>query len=48
MLGGNGILIDNQLMKLFMDAEAMHTYEGSYDINMLIAGRELTGIAAIR
>ena len=48
LLGGNGILIENQLMKLLMDIEAIHTYEGSYEINMLIAGRELTGISAIR
>lgn len=48
LLGGNGILIENQLIKLFLDIEAIHTYEGSYDINMLITGRELTGVAAIR
>jgi alkylation response protein AidB-like acyl-CoA dehydrogenase len=26
-----------------MDAEAMHTYEGTYEINALVSGRELTG-----
>jgi acyl-CoA oxidase len=30
-------------MKAFMDMEAIHTYEGTYDINMLVSGRELTG-----
>ena len=41
--GGNGIILDNHVMKAFMDAEAMYTYEGTYDINMLVSGRELTG-----
>ena len=30
-------------MKCLMDIESMHTYEGSYEINSLISGRELTG-----
>lgn len=28
------------------DIEAVHAYEGSYGINLLIAGREITGISA--
>ena len=48
-MGGNGILFENKVMKLFMDMEAMYTYEGTYDINALISGRELTGgIAAFK
>ena len=47
--GGNGILLENRVMKCFMDMEAVYTYEGTYDINMLVAGRELTGgIAAFK
>lgn len=47
--GGNGIILDNHVMKAFMDMEAMHTYEGTYDINSLVSGRELTGgLAAIK
>jgi alkylation response protein AidB-like acyl-CoA dehydrogenase len=47
--GGNGVILDNHVMKQFMDAEAMFTYEGTYDINMLVSGRELTGgIAAFK
>jgi glutaryl-CoA dehydrogenase len=45
-LGGNGILIDNVLMKLMLDAEAVFTYEGTYEINSLALGRELTGLNA--
>ena len=47
--GGNGILLDNHVMKQFLDMEAIYTYEGTYDINMLVSGRELTGgLSAIR
>ena len=41
--GGNGIIIDNHVMKCLIDVEAMYTYEGSYEVNMLVGGRELTG-----
>ena len=46
VLGGNGILMDYKVMKSFVDAEVIYTYEGSYDINMLVAGSEITGIKA--
>lgn len=39
IMGGNGILHDNYLMKAVADAEAIYTYEGTYDINTLVAGR---------
>jgi len=41
--GGNGIILDNHVVKSFIDMEGMYTYEGTYDINMLVSGRELTG-----
>jgi glutaryl-CoA dehydrogenase len=46
-LGGNGILIDHHVARLFTDAEAVYTYEGTNDINLLIVGREITGLNAI-
>jgi len=47
--GGNGIILENHVMKAFLDMEAMHTYEGTYDVNMLVSGRELTGgLSAIK
>ena len=50
ILGGNGILIDNHVARLFTDVEATYTYsfpdEGTNEINLLIAGREITGIGA--
>lgn len=42
-MGGNGILLENHCMKQMMDIEAIYTYEGTYDINSLVSGRELTG-----
>jgi alkylation response protein AidB-like acyl-CoA dehydrogenase len=47
--GGNGIIMENRVIKAFLDMEAMYTYEGTYDINSLVSGRELTGgLSAIR
>lgn len=48
ILGGNGIIIDNFVMKAFADMEVLYTYEGTYDVNSLVAGRELTGLNAFR
>ena len=45
-LGGNGIVIDNHIARLWTDAEVIYTYEGTNEINLLIIGRELTGINA--
>ena len=48
-MGGNGILLENRTMKHFNDIETMYTGEGTYDINVLVSGRELTGgLSAIR
>lgn len=46
-LGGNGIVLDNHIARLMLDAEVIYTYEGTNEINMLLVGRELTGINAI-
>ncbi|EGR31915.1 hypothetical protein IMG5_099950 [Ichthyophthirius multifiliis] len=48
IFGGNGIIFDNYVMKALVDTEALYTYEGTYDINALVAGRELTGISAFK
>ncbi|MDE8669336.1 acyl-CoA dehydrogenase family protein [Pseudarthrobacter sp. H3Y2-7] len=47
ILGGNGIVTDYRMAKIFADAEAIFTYEGSYEINTLIVGRAVTGVSAI-
>jgi len=47
--GGNGILLENHVMKALLDIEGIYTYEGTYEINSLISARELTGgLSAIR
>jgi len=35
-------------MKVLGDIEAIHTYEGSHEVNTLVAGREMTGLAAFK
>jgi len=46
ILGGNGISTDFEMAKIFADAEAIYSYEGSYEVNALIVGRAVTGISA--
>jgi len=48
VLGGNGILAEHHVVKQMLDMEAVHTYEGSYEINSLVAARELTGKGAFK
>ncbi|GIL48383.1 hypothetical protein Vafri_4643 [Volvox africanus] len=48
LLGGNGILAHFLVAKSFSDLEAIYTYEGTYDVNVLVAGRRITGVSAIR
>jgi len=46
LLGGNGIVLDEQVARFTADAEAIYSYEGTREINTLIVGRALTGIGA--
>jgi glutaryl-CoA dehydrogenase len=46
ILGGNGILQDYEVMRHLCDLESVFTYEGTNEINTLIVGREITGLAA--
>jgi glutaryl-CoA dehydrogenase len=45
-MGGNGIVLDNDVIRHFADAEAMFSYEGTREMNVLIVGRAITGKAA--
>jgi glutaryl-CoA dehydrogenase len=45
-MGGNGIVLDNDVIRHFADAEAMYSYEGTREMNTLIVGRAITGKAA--
>ncbi|KAM9980580.1 hypothetical protein ACTFIY_002893 [Dictyostelium cf. discoideum] len=46
LFGGNGILLDD-IGRNFLDMEGIYTFEGTYDVNTLIAAREITGLSAI-
>ncbi|WP_419817543.1 acyl-CoA dehydrogenase family protein [Glaciibacter flavus] len=46
IMGGNGIQLDHGVARYFADAEAVFTFEGTFDMNSLIVGRAITGIAA--
>ena len=46
IVGGNGITLDHGVARFFADAEAVFTFEGTFDMNSLIVGRAITGIAA--
>jgi len=48
LCGGNGIVLEHGVMKHFIDMEAIYTYEGTYDINALVAARDLTGKSAFK
>lgn len=47
ILGGNGIVTDFEMAKIFADAEAIYSYEGTHEVNTLVTGRAITGISAI-
>lgn len=44
--GGNGIVTDYNVARFFADAEALYSYEGTYQMNALIVGRAITGESA--
>lgn len=46
LLGGNGILLENHVVRHWADIEAIHTFEGTETIQTLIVGRDITGMSA--
>ncbi|MBV8349699.1 MAG: acyl-CoA dehydrogenase family protein [Mycolicibacterium sp.] len=46
LLGGNGILLENHVIRHFTDIEAIYTFEGTETIQTLIVGRDITGLSA--
>jgi len=46
LLGGNGIVADYKAARFFADAEALYSYEGTYQIQNLILGKAVTGLSA--
>ena len=47
VMGGNGIVLENDVIRHFADAEALYSYEGTREMNTLIVGRSITGHAAV-
>ncbi|WP_411285428.1 acyl-CoA dehydrogenase family protein [Lapillicoccus sp.] len=46
LLGGNGILLENHVMRHMADIEGIHTFEGTETMQTLIVGRDITGVTA--
>ncbi|TWH71884.1 acyl-CoA dehydrogenase family protein [Modestobacter roseus] len=46
LFGGNGIVLENDVVRYFNDAEALYSYEGTREMNTLIVGRSITGMSA--
>src|SRR6516165_9056868 len=46
VLGGNGIITDYNVARFFADAEALYSYEGTYQMQNLIVGKAITGFSA--
>jgi len=44
--GGNGIVADYKVGRFFADAEALYSYEGTYQMQNLIVGKAVTGLSA--
>jgi glutaryl-CoA dehydrogenase len=46
LLGGNGILLENHVIRHMTDIEAIYTFEGTETIQTLLVGRDITGLSA--
>ena len=46
LLGANGIVVDYNVARFFADAEALYSYEGTYQMQNLIIGKAITGFSA--
>jgi alkylation response protein AidB-like acyl-CoA dehydrogenase len=46
VFGGNGIVADYKAARFFNDAEALYSYEGTYQMQNLIVGKAVTGLSA--
>jgi glutaryl-CoA dehydrogenase len=46
LLGGNGIVADYKVARFFTDAEALYSYEGTFQMQNLIVGKAITGFGA--
>src|SRR6266478_628042 len=46
LFGANGIVVESNVARFFADAEALYSYEGTFQMQNLIVGNAVTGISA--
>ena len=46
LLGGNGVLFENHVIRHMGDIEVIHTYKGTDTMQLLIVGRDIAGVGA--
>jgi alkylation response protein AidB-like acyl-CoA dehydrogenase len=46
LFGANGILVDHNVARFFADAEALYSFEGTFQMQNLIVGKAVTGLSA--
>jgi glutaryl-CoA dehydrogenase len=46
LFGANGIVVESNAARFFADAEALYSYEGTFQMQNLIVGKAVTGISA--
>jgi len=46
VFGGNGLAAEYNVARFFCDAEALYSYEGTYQMQNLILGKAITGLSA--
>ena len=46
LFGANGIVVDSNVARFFADAEALYSYEGTFQMQNLIVGKAVTGLSA--
>jgi alkylation response protein AidB-like acyl-CoA dehydrogenase len=46
LFGANGIVVDYNVARFFADAEALYSYEGTFQMQNLIVGKAITGFSA--
>jgi glutaryl-CoA dehydrogenase len=47
LLGGDGLLLGNHVVRHLLDMEGVATHEGTQSINAVIVGRAITGPSAL-
>jgi len=46
MLGANGIVNEYPVIRHMLNLETVNTYEGAFDVQTLVLGRDITGLSA--